>query len=169
MGRRDEYDDAAYGLTPREWLETDPVPLTPDIDLSDPEQWRAWIRANNEENRLRFLELQARRTGGPSPRGEDGDAPRTESQAPKAYASATSVVGVRLLNAERRSLLRAARRHGVSMSDLVRRWVRAGLDLEVDPDEPDEQRGARAAAADAMVGRITDEVRRLREIVVTDG
>lgn len=155
--------DADYGLTPREWLDGDLVPLTPDIDFNDPEQRLAWIRANNEENAARSEELAQRRS-----RGQRAD--RAESR------SATTVVGVRLLNAEQRALVRVARREGVTVSDLVRRWVRGGLALaeEVDPqaDEPDD-RGRRReevqASADAAVVRITDELRRLREIVAGGG
>lgn len=120
----EEKDDADYGLTAREWLESDPVPLTPDIDVDDPEQRSAWMRANNEENEARRLELQARRAGGTrAPSGPDDVEVR-----PRPRLSATTVVPVRFLNAEHL-----------------------------------------ADAADAAVQRITDEVRRLRDIVVAGG
>ena len=153
-------EDAAYGLTPREWLEADAVPLTPDVDLNDPEQRSAWMRANNEENHARWRELQSRRGGGGATTTGDGSG---------ATMSATTVVPVRFLNAEQRALVRIARRQSVSVSDLVRRWVRAGLGEDVEPPERDRHREALGAAADAVVERITDEVRRLREIVVSSG
>lgn len=176
-----EKDDADHGLTPREWLDSDPVPLTPDIDFNDPEQRSAWMRANNEENEARRLELQARRVGGtrapPGPDDADGR--------PRPRLSSTTVVPVRFLNAEQRALVRLARRRGVAVSDLVRRWVRDGLDeangtalAEADLVEADleaieaddrARRLALADAADAAVQRITDEVRRLRDIVVAGG
>ncbi len=169
-------DDADYGLTPREWLDSDPVPLTPDIDFTDPEQRIAWIRANNEENEARRLELEARRNRGRGSVDRDDRDDRAGPGERRAVAGTTTVVPVRFLNAEQRALVRVARREGVTVSDLVRRWVRAGLDAanEVDPEvaEPDEreqQRAALAHAADAVVERITDELRRWREIVVATG
>ena len=172
VAKKDRDED--YGLTPREWLDSDPVPLTPDIDFNDPEQRIAWIRANNEEKERRQAELDARRSGRAPAAGRDADRAATP------LMSTTTVVGVRILNAEQRALVRVARREGVTVSDLVRRWVRAGLevayDAAPDPPDPDDresqrevQRAALRAAADDVVGRITDELRRLREMVAAAG
>lgn len=102
-------------VVPMAWLETDPVPLTPDVDVSDPVQRSAWYRANACHGGRRWWSACA------------------------------------------------------GSADLPPAGVEPG---GVVPGEPDEEQGLQQAvfaAADSAVERITDELRRLRELVARAG